>query len=80
MYPLDMSDDGTFHLITDSSRCRGLDENHQWRIGDWLVDQGIVPYDEMITLFSEVTSPLQTKEPGIDNPQITQMTFMALYN
>jgi len=80
MYPLDMSDDGTFHLITDSSSCRGLHENHQWRIGDWLVDQGIVPYDEMITRFSEITSPLQAKEPDIDNPQITQMTFMALYN
>lgn len=80
MYPLDMSEDGTFHLITDSSRCGGLDENRQWRIGDWLVDQGIVPYDEMITLFSEITSPLQVKEPDIDNPQITQMTFMALYN
>jgi len=80
MYPLDMSNDGTFHLIIDSSRCGGLDENRQWRIGDWLVDQGIVPYDEMITLFSEITSPLQAKEPGIDNPQITQMTFMALYN
>ena len=80
MFPLDMSDDGTFHLITDSERCLGLLENHQWRIGDWLLEQGIVPYDEMNTLFTEITSPLQAKEPGIENPQITQMTFMALYN
>jgi len=80
MYPLDMNDDGTFRLITDSSRCKGLDENKTNRISNWLVEQGVPMYDEMNQLFSEITAPLQAQELDIDNPKIYQMTFMALYN
>jgi hypothetical protein len=80
MYPLDMNDDGTFSLITDSTRCLGLTEKEAWRIGDWLLDQGIVPFDEMNRLFSEVTTPLSAQEMDIDNPSVSNMIFMALYN
>ena len=80
IYPLDMNDDGTFHLITDPSRCLGLKEDDEWRIGEWLVNQGVVPYDEMNGLFSEITTPLRAQEPEIENPQISKMIFMALYN
>jgi Fe-S-cluster containining protein len=80
MFPLDMNDDGTFHLITNSSRCLGLKESDQWRIGEWLVNQGVVPYDEMNQLFSEITAPLRAQELEIENPQIAKMIFMALYN
>jgi len=80
MYPLDMNDDGTFRLITDSSRCKGLNENKTHRISNWLVEQGVPMYDEMNQLFSEITAPLQAQELDIDNPKIYQMTFMALYN
>lgn len=80
MYPLDMNDDGTFKLITDSSRCKGLNENKTQRISNWLVEQGVPMYDEMNQLFSEITAPLQAQELDIDNPKIFQMTFMALYN
>ena len=34
----------------------------------------------MNALFTEVTAPLRAEELDIDNPQIFQMTFMALYN
>jgi len=80
MFPLDMNDDGTFDFITDASRCFGLKEDDVWAIGDWLVDQGIVPYDEMNTLFTDITAPLQAHEMDIENPQISKMIFMALYN
>ncbi len=80
MYPLDMNDDGTFQLITDSSRCLGLKEEHNWKIYEWLLDQGIVPFEEMNRLFSEVTTPLTAQELDIDNPSIGKMIFMALYN
>ena len=46
----------------------------------WLLEQGIPVYDEMNALFTEVTAPLRAEELDIDNPQIFQMTFMALYN
>jgi len=80
MYPLDMNDDGTFSLITDASRCKGLNENKIHRISNWLIEQGVPMYDEMNRLFSEVTAPLQAQDLDIDNPKIFQMTFMALYN
>ena len=71
---------GTFHLITDRTRCKGFDEEASRRIGDWLVEQGIVLYDQMNTLFSSITLPLQSQKLDIDNPQIAKMIFMALYN
>ncbi|MGD8226913.1 MAG: YkgJ family cysteine cluster protein [Desulfobacteraceae bacterium] len=80
MYPLDTNDDGTFRLITDASRCQGLQEEEEWRIGEWLVDQGVVPYDEINALLTTVTLPLQAQDLDIDNPDIAKMVFMALYN
>ena len=80
MYPLDMNRDGTFSMIPDTSWCQGLKENDVWRISDWLVDQGIVPYDEMNKLFSSMTVQLLAQKLAIDNPDISKMTFMALYN
>ncbi len=80
MYPLDMDDDGTFHLITDFSRCLGLKEKEKWRIGDWLADQGLTSYDEMNGFFSQITRPLQAQDLDIHNPDINKMMFMALYN
>ena len=80
MYPLNVNDDGTFSVITDSSRCKGLEENVKNRISDWLIEQGVPMYDEMNHLFSQVTTPLKAQELDIDNPKIYQMTFMSLYN
>ncbi|MCF8085241.1 MAG: YkgJ family cysteine cluster protein [Deltaproteobacteria bacterium] len=80
MYPLDMNEDGTFSIITDSSRCKGLDEKEYTRISNWLVEQGVPVYDEMNHLFSQVTAPLKAQELDIDNPKVFQMTFMSLYN
>jgi len=80
MYPLNMEDDGTFRLIADPSLCKGLGEEESWQISEWLVDQGVVPYDEMNNLFSSVTIPLSAQNLDIDNPHILKMVFMALYN
>jgi len=80
MYPLNMNDDGTFSLIADPEKCKGLEQPDHARISNWLIEQGIPMYDEMNMLFSQVTTPLQAQELDIDNPKIYQMTFMALYN
>jgi Fe-S-cluster containining protein len=80
MFPLDTSDDGTFHLITDVGRCKGLSQEGTWQIGEWLVEQGVVPYDEMNSLLTSVTAPLKAQKLDIDNPGIFKMVIMALYN
>ena len=80
MYPLDMNADGTFRVIASPERCQGLHASDTWPIGEWLLAQGVVPYDEMNTLFGEITQPLQAQEPEVDNPQVRKMLFMSLYN
>ncbi|MBN1102900.1 MAG: YkgJ family cysteine cluster protein [Deltaproteobacteria bacterium] len=80
MYPLNTEGDGTYHLITSSERCRGLQEETKWRIDGWLEGQGIAPYEEMNEFLSTVTIPLQVHESQIENPQIAKMVFMSMYN
>jgi hypothetical protein len=80
MYPLDMEDDGSFHLIAHEETCKGLLEKTGQKIAAWLEDQKIGPYDEMNELFSDVTRPLLAQKLDIDNPSIIKMVFMALYN
>lgn len=80
MFPLDMSSDGMFELIADPEKCRGLQEETPTRIGDWLVEQGIVPYDRMNSQFAEVTNPMRAVQSDIENPDVGKMVFMALYN
>lgn len=80
MFPLDMADDGTFRVIAEESRCRGLLAEDTWQIGEWLVEQGVVPYDEMNALLTTITAPLKAQRLDIDNPDISKMVFMSLYN
>ncbi len=80
MFPLDMTSDGMFELIADPEKCKGLEEDTSTRIGDWLVEQGIVPYDRMNAHFAEITNPLRAVQEEIENPDVGKMVFMALYN
>lgn len=80
MYPLDINDDGTYRIIGKPGECLGLTSKVQWKIADWLVSQGIPTYDEMSKVVTQVILPLTVYEPQIENPQISQMVFMALYN
>ncbi len=80
MFPLDLNDDGTYRIIADGARCRGLNESNRWQIVDWIRAQGTGPYDEINKLFTSFTLQLQAHQLDIDNPQVAKMTFMALYN
>jgi Fe-S-cluster containining protein len=80
MFPLDMNDDGTVRILPDIPFCQGFTQGKKTVISEWLIEQGIAIYDEMNTLFSQVTAPLRAKESDINNPKIYRMTFMALYN
>ena len=80
MYPLNTNDDGTYSLITDPSRCLGLEEKDTNKISDWLESQKIAPYEELNEYLSSLTIQLQAQKLDIDNPQIQKMTIMSLYN
>ncbi|MBN2396487.1 MAG: YkgJ family cysteine cluster protein [Candidatus Atribacteria bacterium] len=80
MYPLTMNDDGTYSLITDASRCKGLEEKDTNKVIDWLHTQEVEEYDELNEFLSSLTIQMQSQKLAIDNPQIQQMIFMSLYN
>ena len=80
MYPLNLNDDGTYSLITDASRCLGLNEKDTNKISEWLEKQEIESYEEMNEYLTSLTIQLQSQKLDIENPQIQQMTVMALYN
>ena len=80
MYPLTMNDDGTYCLITDSSRCKGLEEVDTNKVIDWLHTQEVEEYDELNEFLSSLTIQMQSVKLSIANPQIQQMIFMSLYN
>lgn len=80
MYPLTLNDDGTYSLITDSSRCKGLEEKDTNKIIDWLKTQEVEEFDELNEFLSSLTIQLQSQKLNIENPQIQQMVFMSLYN
>lgn len=80
MYPLSTEGDGTFEITAGADKCKGLEQDIQWKIETWLDKQGIKPYDEMNELLSTITIPLQVHESEIENPQIAKMVFMCLYN
>jgi Fe-S-cluster containining protein len=80
MYPLNLNDDGTYSLITEAARCLGLNEKDTNKISEWLEKQDIEPYDEMNEYLTSLTTQLQSQKLDIENPQIQQMTVMALYN
>ena len=80
MYPLTPNDDGTYSLITEASRCRGLEEKDANKIIDWLHTQEVEEYDELNEFLSSLTIQLQSQNLNIENPQIQQMIFMSLYN
>ncbi len=80
MYPLTLNDDGTYSMITDTSRCKGLEEKDTNKIIDWLYTQEVEEYDELNEFLSSLTIQLQSQNLNIENHQIQQMVFMSLYN
>lgn len=80
MFPLDMEDDGSFRLITDSDRCKGLEQEKLWKLGSWLEDQEIALFEEMNELLTGLTTSIQSWNLDINSPKISKMVFMTLYN
>ena len=80
MFPLNTEGDGTFELVSNAERCKGLEQETEWKIEEWLKEQGIMPFEEMNELLSTITIPMQIHEGEIENPQIAKMVFMCLYN
>lgn len=80
MFPLDVTEEGSsFRVIIDDSRCKGLLEDLERRVVDYLNDQGAPKYQVMDDLMGELINDERFRELDVDNDQIRQMVFMALY-
>ncbi len=80
MYPLNQEEDGSYSLVTDHTHCFGLAENREWKVGEWLDDQGITAYNEVEMLFGKIGAHLKSSGQKIQNRNIQEMYFMACYN
>lgn len=81
MYPIDTTDEGEkCFFIAEENVCLGRGEPVEWVLGDWLVAQGVEPYDEMDRHFQVVTRNPRLLEPGMADQRIQQMFWMACYD
>lgn len=81
MFPIDVTEDGKgFKAIIDDERCLGLKEDFEQRVQDYLNEQGTPKYQVMDDLMGELVNHERFRQLDVDNEQIQQMIFMALYD
>ncbi len=80
MFPLDLEIKGKYSFITDENRCKGLLQDHTWKVSDWLDSQGIKEYEKWNALHEEITSDQDLMKLDVNNPQVRRMIFMATYD
>jgi uncharacterized protein len=81
MFPIDVTEDGKgFKTIIGSDRCLGLLEDYESRVQDYLNDQGTPKYQVMDDLMGELVNHERFRQLDVENEQIQQMIFMALYD
>ena len=80
MFPLDVDDEEKFSVITNSDRCRGLLEEDEMRVIEWLEDQGVMDYQRVNNYYSEITTNPMLKDLDVTNEKIGQMIYLATYD
>lgn len=81
MFPIDVTEDGkAFKTIIDDKKCLGLKEPLERRVVDYLNDQGSPKYQVMDDLMGELINHPRFRELDVENDQIRQMIFMAIYD
>jgi Fe-S-cluster containining protein len=81
MYPLDRKEaDDSFAIIADPGICLGLREESEQSVADYLVAQGVPPYEEMEGLLSRISGAPALCAERIQNPKLQEMCRVALYD
>jgi len=88
MYPLGRAStsdpvDGSrreFYFTVKEDHCRGFEQKKEWKIADWIADQGLVDYNVVNDLLMELYV-LKTRGKAVNlESQHMQMFVMACYN
>jgi Fe-S-cluster containining protein len=80
MFPLDVDEKEEFSIIAAQERCRGLLEEDETRVIEWIEDQGVFDYQRVNNYYAEITTHPKMKELDVTNEQIRQMIYMATYD
>ncbi len=81
MFPLDVTETGkAFRTIIESDRCLGLKEELTRPVIEYLNEQGTPKYQVMDDLMGDLINDERFRELDVENEQIRQMVFMALYD
>jgi Fe-S-cluster containining protein len=89
MYPLGLAaqkdtPDGwrgdRFYFLLQEEGCMGFDEQKQWKVSEWLEDQGLDEYDEWGEAFKELSLHQYFEEGGTLSPEKMHMLFTACYD
>ncbi len=81
MYPIDRVDEGdAFYFMTTPEKCKGLKEKRSWNLWDWLHGQGLKEYLPFENQLKEMVETEAFTGKKIENPKITEMYYMALYD
>jgi len=69
-----------FYFTVREDHCRGFEQKCQWKVGEWLADQGMENYNRLNDLLMELYV-LRARGRGISlGPKHIQMFTMACYN
>jgi Fe-S-cluster containining protein len=71
---------GRFYFLMEEAVCKGLGEEKEWTVREWLRDQGVEEYDEFGELFKEINLHQHFLEGGKLEPQKFEMLHMVCYN
>ena len=69
-----------FYFILREDVCKGFEEDKEWRISEWRVNQGLEKYDEFGKLFKEITlHDYFGRGKQLDPPRM-ELFHMVCYN
>jgi uncharacterized protein len=69
-----------FYFVVREDHCRGFEQTREWKVKEWLADQGMEEYNRVNDLLMEFyVLALRSRKIQI-GPQHVQMFMMACYN
>lgn len=71
---------GEYYFIVKEPHCLGFDEEREWKVGEWIKDQGLDHYNVMNESFMDITAGKRSKTIKAFSDQKLQMFYMACYS
>jgi len=88
MYPLGLASpkegpnqsEEEFYFLMQEDHCRGLEEQKEWTVRQWLENQGIIEYNKMGDSFKEIALHDYLRREGRLDPEKMELFYMGCYN